>query len=77
MLVLSASIDEIKANAGSPVIELFSFDHVFPPSVVSWTFPSSVPTQTMFSSRGDSEIVNIVVLFSAVLLSIVSPPDFS
>jgi len=48
LLVLSASIDEIKANAGSPVIELFSFDHVFPPSVVSWTFPSSVPTQTMF-----------------------------
>ena len=46
-----------------------------PPSRVICTLPSSVPTHRTSALRGDSAIEKIVVLFSAVELSIVRPPD--
>src|SRR4249919_1046757 len=48
-----------------------------PPSRVTCTLPSSVPTQMTLPSRGDSLIEKIVVCISAEELSTVMPPDSS
>ena len=45
-----------------------------PPFRVSWTLPSSVPTQIRPGTRGDSEIVMIVQWVSAPVTSGVMPP---
>ena len=50
---------------------------VLPPSRVTCTLPSSVPTQITSRFFGDSAIAKIVQWFSAVELSRVSPPDSS
>ncbi len=54
-----------------------TFVQVLPPSRVTWTLPSSVPTQITSLFFGDSAIAKIVQWFSAVELSSVSPPDSS
>ena len=41
---------------GKPGTLATTLVHVFPPSRVSWTLPSSVPTQTVRASSGDSLI---------------------
>src|SRR5206468_7348295 len=50
---------------------------VFPPSLVSWRLPSSVPTQITFPFLGDSLIEKMLVCISADELSTVMPPDSS
>ena len=47
----------------------------FPPSRVSWMFPSSVPTHTTSWFLGDSQMVKMVQWFSADELSTERPPD--
>ena len=54
-----------------------TFVQCAPPSRVTCTLPSSVPTQTVFASSGDSLITLIVVFDSADELSTVMPPDSS
>ncbi len=50
--------------------------HVFPPSRVTCTFPSSVPTQMTSESSGDGAIAMIVQWNSAAVLSFeMSPPE--
>ncbi len=46
---------EIHVHGGRPRLRV-TFVHDFPPSRVTCTLPSSVPTQTTFASRGDSPI---------------------
>ena len=48
-----------------------------PSSRVSWTLPSSVPTQITPRWSGLGAIVRIVVWFSAPVPSFVMPPDSS
>jgi hypothetical protein len=52
-----------------------TFSQVRPPSRVSWTWPSSVPTQMTPALSGDSEMARMVQWFSAPVLSTVRPPD--
>src|SRR5262249_55363327 len=54
-----------------------TFVHVLPPSLVTCTFPSSVPTQITLGSTNDGAIVRIVQWNSAAVLSttIGSPDD--
>ena len=52
--------------------------HVLPPSRVTCTLPSSVPTQMTFESSGDGAIVMIVQWNSAAVLSTtIGPPELS
>ena len=54
-----------------------TFDHDFPPSRVTWTFPSSVPIQITLVSNGDGAMLNNVVWNSAAVLSVtICPPEF-
>src|SRR6266571_1700603 len=66
-----------QAFLGSPLILPTTFFQVLPPSRVSCTLPSSVPTQIKFGFFGESEIAKIVVCISAEELSTVTPPDCS
>src|SRR5580765_6927806 len=68
---------EIHVHGFTPGSALHVFDHVLPPSRVTWRLPSSVPTQTMFGSFGDSPMAYTVQWFSAFELSIERPPDLS
>ena len=52
-----------------------TFSQVLPPSRVSWTWPSSVPTQMTPALSGDSVMVRMVQWFSAPVLSMVRPPE--
>src|SRR5437016_3503104 len=53
-----------------------TFVHVLPPSRVTCTFPSSVPTQIRFGSIVDGAIARIVQWNSAAVLSTtIGPPD--
>src|SRR6185295_16937937 len=70
------SIVETQAFLGSPARFFTKLVQVLPPSRVSCTLPSSVPTQIWFGSLGDSATVKIVVWFSALELSIDRPPDW-
>ena len=72
-----ASSDDTQAFFGSPRMFATTFVHVFPPSRVTCTLPSSVPAQTTSGFLGDSEIAKIVVCISADELSTVTPPDCS
>src|SRR5215510_13451745 len=63
--------------AGKPEMFFTRFVQVLPPSRVSWTLPSSVPTQIVLGSFGDSLMAKIVSYFSASELSMVTPPDSS
>src|ERR1051326_704612 len=49
-----------QVQAGRPGTFFTTLLHVFPPSIVSCKFPSSVPTHIMFSSFGDSQMVKMV-----------------
>jgi hypothetical protein len=57
---------------------LTTFVQVLPPSRVTWTLPSSVPTQMTSGSTVDGAIVRIVQWNSAAVLSVTigSPEDF-
>src|SRR5262245_26142307 len=72
-----ASIDVTQAFLGKSLMLLTRFFQVLPPSRVSCTFPSSVPTQIRLGFLGDSQIEKIVVCISAEELSTVMPPDCS
>src|ERR1700680_3179146 len=64
---------EFLASPGTLVTTLV---HVLPPSRVTCTLPSSVPTQMRFGSSIDGAIVRIVQWNSAAVLSTVTgPPD--
>ncbi len=52
-----------------------TFVHVFPPSRVSCTSPSFVPTQINPFSLGDSAMPNTTPAYSTPMLSPVSPPE--
>ena len=62
--------------SASPTPLGVTFVHVFPPSRVSWTSPSSVPTQMVCASNGDSAIQKIVLYTSPPAPSLVigTPP---
>ncbi len=51
-----ASTQDTQLAGGRPGTFFTRFDHVAPPSRVSWRLPSSVPTQIVFASRGLSQI---------------------
>src|SRR5215212_5120306 len=51
----------------TPVIAPLNSVHVAPPSVVNCTLPSSVPTQRIFGSRGDSARFEISLMPSPSL----------
>ena len=70
-----ATTDDTQAFFGRPGTVPATFVQVFPPSRVTCTLPSSVPTQMTSWLFGDSEIAKIVQWFSAVELSMVSPPE--
>jgi hypothetical protein len=72
-----ASTQETQLAGGRPGTFFTTFVQFAPPSLVSCTLPSSVPTQIVFASRGLSEIEKIVVCISAAELSTVIPPDCS
>src|SRR6266498_1408883 len=74
---LLASTLEHHVFFGGPEMFFTASFHALPPSSVTSTFPSSVPTQMIFLSSGDSQIVNIVQWFSAAELSTVTPPDWN
>ena len=66
----------IHAFGASPASAFAVFVHVFPPSRVTCTFPSSVPTQMTFGSTGDGPIEMMVQWNSAAVLSVtIFPPD--
>src|SRR5262245_59900816 len=71
-------MDDTHENFGAPVMLGAAFVHVFPPSRVTWTLPSSVPAHTTEASRGLSAIEMIVQWNSARVLSVlIGPPlDF-
>jgi hypothetical protein len=50
-----------------PAIDWLSSAHVPPPSCDSCTLPSSVPTQRIFGSRGDSARFEISLMLSPSL----------
>src|SRR5262249_14900779 len=56
-----------KVPSFTPLIDALSSVHVVPPSVVSCTFPSSVPTQRIFGSSGDSAKFEISLMPSPSL----------
>src|SRR4029079_14515035 len=62
----------------SPATFLITLVHVLPPSRVTCTLPSSVPTQITLGSTIDGAIVRIVQWNSAAVLSVTigSPDDF-
>src|SRR6185295_12047579 len=68
---------ETHALFGMPLMFAVTFVHVLPPSRVTCTLPSSVPTQITSLFLRDSAIAKIVVCISAAELSIVTPPDCS
>ncbi len=72
-----AAIELTHDALGSPATLAVKSVQLFPPSRVSCTLPSSVPTQTMFASSGDSLMEKMVVCISADELSTVMPPDCS
>ena len=49
-----ASTQLTQEKGGSPGTLRVTFCQVFPESRVTWTLPSSVPTQMVFASSGDS-----------------------
>src|SRR5881296_2765828 len=66
----------IHALGFNPWRFLMTFVHVLPPSRVTCTLPSSVPTQMTFGSSIDGAIVRIVQWNSAAVLStVIGPPD--
>ena len=70
-----ASTELTQVFFGSPGTLPATFVHVLPPSRVTWTLPSSVPTQMTLRFFGDSEMTKMVQWFSAVESSSVNPPD--
>ena len=61
---------------GAPSMFGATFVQVRPPSRVSWTLPSSVPTQITSGSSALSEIDRIVLWYSARVLSgVIGPPE--
>ena len=60
--------------SGTLLIRSPTSSHSPPPDRVTWTRPSSVPTQISSSSTGLGAMVRIVVWFSAPVSSIVIPP---
>src|SRR3954453_2264837 len=68
---------ETQAFFGRPEMLATTFVHVLPASRVTWTFPSSGPTQITLVFFGDSAMAQIVVCISAEELSTVTPPDCS
>ncbi len=72
-----ASTQLIQVPVGRPGRFAATLVHRRPSSAVTCRLPSSVPTHTVFASRGDSLIVKTVQWFSAVVLSSVRPPDCS
>src|SRR5258708_22668679 len=72
-----ASTQVTQLAFGKPGTLPTTFVQCAPPSRVSCTFPSSVPTQIVFASSGDSLITTMVVCISAEELSTVMPPDSS
>src|SRR3954464_4355909 len=72
-----ASIQLTQDALGNPVTLPTTLFQVLPASRVSCTLPSSVPTQIVFGSLGDSAIEKMVVCISADELSTVTPPDCS
>jgi hypothetical protein len=69
--------DDTQAFLGRPGTLPTTFVQVLPPSRVTCRLPSSVPTHRTSRFFGDSAIAKIVQWFSAVELSMVSPPDSS
>src|SRR5215510_14684802 len=62
-------------NGGAPVLAA-TLVQCAPPSVVTWTLPSSVPAQITLALRGLSEMAVMVQWNSArVLSSEISPPE--
>src|SRR5438067_2175123 len=61
-----ASTHETQLAFGKPETFPATLVQCPPPSRVSWTLPSSVPTQMVFASRGDSLITVMVVWAAAV-----------
>src|SRR5437588_12942086 len=71
-----ASTVGIHAFGVRPWTFLITLVQVFPPSRVTCTLPSSVPTHITFESSGDGAIVRMVQWNSAAVLSTTtSPPD--
>src|SRR6059036_3272674 len=70
-------MDVTQAFFGRPLMLAVRFFQFLPPSRVTCTLPSSVPTQIRFGFFGDSQIEKIVVCISAEELSTVIPPDCS
>ena len=72
-----ASTVGIQALGARPGTLRRTFAHVFPPSRVTWTLPSSVPTQITLESSGDGAMLSSVVWNSAAVLSVtIWPPEF-
>src|SRR5579862_2043069 len=73
-----ASTVGIHAFGASPWTFLMTLVHVFPPSRVTCTLPSSVPTQITLESSGEGAMVRMVQWNSAAVLSTttIPPEDF-
>src|SRR5437870_12072845 len=62
-------------HGGRFVMFFVTFVHVFPPSRVTCTRPSLVPTQITPACFGDSAIAWITSAYSTPMLSGVNPPE--
>src|SRR5438477_5406557 len=66
---------DTQVQRGRPATFFATLVQLFPPSRVTCTLPSSVPTQIRSAFFGDSQIVKRVQWFSALELSTERPPD--
>src|ERR1051326_4845704 len=65
----------IVPHGGMPVRPALRLVHVFPPSLVSCTWPSLVPAQMSPGLSRDSAMANTTPAYSTPMLSGVSPPE--